>query len=129
VEIGAGEQVSNLRLVAAYGTLSVQGEIKIVGGTLPRGFWLFINAHMGDDSARYARWGEVDTRGHFVIEHLSPGEYELRLGIRSMQPGSQNLDPQLSRKISQVRQKVVVSSNNQQPVILTVDLSQGGSNQ
>ena len=129
IEIGAGEQVSNLRLVAAYGTLSVQGEIKIVGGTLPRGFGLFINAHMGDVPTRYARVGAVDTRGHFVIEHLPPGEYELRLGIRSMQPGSQNLDPQLSRKISQVRQKVVVSSNDQQPVILTVNLSQGGSKQ
>jgi hypothetical protein len=33
------------------------------------------------------------------------------------------VDPQLSRKISQFRQKVVVSRNNQQAVILTFDLS------
>ncbi len=129
LEIGAGEQVSNLRLVAAYGTISVRGEIRIVVGTLPQDSRFFISAHRGDTTSRFTRGGEVDTRGHFVIEHLVPGEYELRLGISGMQPGPQNIDPQLRRKVSQVRQKVVVSGNNQQPVIMTVDLSQGGSNQ
>jgi Carboxypeptidase regulatory-like domain len=129
IDIGAGEQVSNLRVVTAYGTLSVRGEVQIVGGTLPQELFLFINAQRGDGPAGFSRGSDVDARGHFVIEHLTPGEYEFWLSIRGMQPGPMRLDPQLGRKISQVRQKVLVSGNNQQPVIMKIDLSQGGSNQ
>ena len=129
IEIAPGENISNLRLVAAYGALSLHGEIKIVGGTLPPEIMLFITASRADAANNNFRSYQVDTRNHFVIEHLSAGEYELQLRIGGMRPDRQNFDRQLFRKISEVRQKVVVSSNNQQPVILTIDLSKGENNQ
>jgi hypothetical protein len=49
----------------------------------------------------------------------------LKIADRTVE--TKNVDPQLSRAISQARQKVVVSRNNQQPVIMTLDLSQGGA--
>jgi len=126
IEIGAGEHISNLRLVTATPNLSLPGAIKVVGGSLPPDLALYIYASRLD-GARGARPGEVDARNHFVIQYLSPGEYELRLKIADHTVETKNVDPQLSRAISQARQKVVVSRNNQQPVIMTLDLGQGGA--
>ncbi len=126
IEIGAGEHISNLRLVTATPNLSLSGAIKVVGGSLPPDLALYIYASRLD-GARGARPGEVDARNHFVIQYLSPGEYELRLKIADHTVETKNVDPQLSRAISQARQKVVVSRNNQQPVIMTLDLSRGGA--
>ena len=126
IEIGAGEHISNLRLVTATPNLSLSGAIKVVGGSLPPDLALYIYASRLD-GARGARPGEVNARNHFVIQYLSPGEYELRLKIADRTVETKNVDPQLSRAISQARQKVIVSRNNQQPVIMTLDLSQGGA--
>src|SRR5262249_5629430 len=126
IEIGAGEHISNLRLVTATPNLSLSGAIKVVGGSLPPDLALYIYASRLD-GARGARPGEVNARNHFVIQYLSPGEYELRLKIADRTVETKNVDPQLSRAISQARQKVIVSRNNQQPVIMTLDLSKGGA--
>jgi hypothetical protein len=126
IEIGPGEHVSNLRLVTTIGTLSLRGELRIVGGTLPPNSIIFITASRVDTSTRNSRGGQLDARNHFLIENLSPGEYELRAMVNFQ---SQNIDQQLRKRISQITQKVVISDNNQQPVIFTIDLSQGGSNQ
>jgi hypothetical protein len=127
IEIGAGEHISNLRLVTATPNLSLPGEIKVVGGTLPPDLGLYIYASRLD-GARRENWPfQVDARNHFVIQYLSPGEYELGLNISDLTTETKNVDPQLSRAISQARQKVVVSRNNQQPAIMTLDLRGGGA--
>jgi Carboxypeptidase regulatory-like domain len=127
IEIGAGDHISNLRLVTATPNLSLPGEIKVVGGTLPTDLGLYIYASRVDGTRGASRPSEVDARNHFVIQYISPGEYELRLEISDYSVKPNNVDPQLSRAISQVRQKVVVSRNNQQPAIMTLDLSRGGA--
>jgi hypothetical protein len=127
IEIGAGEHVPNLRLVTTIGTLSLRGEIRIVGGTLPQNSILFVSASRVDTSTRNSGGGQLDARNHFLIENLSPGEYELKVILNNMQ--SQSIDQQIRERISKTTQKVVINSNNQQPVIFTIDLSQGGSNQ
>jgi hypothetical protein len=127
IEIGAGEHISNLRLVTATPNLSLPGAIKVVGGTLPPDLGLYIYASRLDGARGGPRAAQVDARNHFVIQYLSPGEYELRLKIADYTVETKNVDPQLSRAISQAIQKVVVSRNNQQPVIMTLDLSRGGA--
>src|SRR5215510_3971781 len=127
IEIGAGEHISNLRLVTATPNLSLPGAIKVVGGTLPPDLALYIYASRVDGARGASRVFQVDARNHFVIQYLSPGEYELGLKISNYLVGPKNMDPQLSRAISQARQKVVVSRNNQQPAIMTLDLSRGGA--
>ncbi len=127
IEIGAGEHISNLRLVTSTPNLSLLGAIKVVGGTLPSDFALYIYASRLDGARGDERPFQVDARNHFVIQYLAPGEYELRLKISDYTVETKNVDPQLSLTISQARQKVVVSRNNQQPVIMTLDLSRGGA--
>jgi 5-hydroxyisourate hydrolase-like protein (transthyretin family) len=127
IEIGAGEHITNLRLVTSTPDLSLPGAIKLVGGTLPSDLALYIYASRLDGARGAVRPFQVDARNHFVIQYLSPGEYELRLEIADYTVETKNVDPQLSRAISQARQKVVVSRNNQQPAIMTLDLSRGGA--
>ncbi len=127
IEVGAGEHISNLRLVTATPNLSLPGVIKVVGGYLPPGLALYVYASRVDGALGDIRPSQVDPSNHFLIQYLAPGEYELRLQIRDYSVKPNNLDPQLSRAISQARQKVVVSHNNQQPVIMTIDLSRGGA--
>jgi hypothetical protein len=127
IEIGAEEHISNLRLVTATPNLSLTGEIKVVGGTLPPDLTLDIYASRVGGARGAIRPFQVDARNHFIIQHLAPGEYELRLEIAGYTVETKNVDPQLSRAISQARQKVVVSRNNQQPAIMTLDLSRGGA--
>jgi hypothetical protein len=127
IEIGAGEHISNLRLVTAIRNVSLRGEIKVVGGTLPPALMLSIYASRVNGPPGRNIPFQVDARNRFEIERLWPGEYELGLKI-SYQSDQQNVDPRLSRAISEFRQKVVVSASNQQPVTLTLDLSQGGGN-
>jgi 5-hydroxyisourate hydrolase-like protein (transthyretin family) len=127
IDIGAGEHISNLRLVTATPNLSLTGEIKVVGGTLPPDLTLDIYASRVDGARGAIRRFGVDARNHFTIQYLAPGEYELRLEIADYTVETKNVDPQLSRAISQARQKVVVSRNNQQPAIMTLDLSRGGA--
>jgi uncharacterized GH25 family protein len=127
IEIGAGEHISNLRLVTSTPNFSLPGAIKVAGGTLPPDLGLYIYASRVDGARGNIRPFQVDARNHFVIQYLSPGEYELRLKISDYTVETKNVDPQLSQAISQARQKVVVSRNNQQPVIMTLDLSRGGA--
>jgi hypothetical protein len=127
IEIGAGEHISNLRLVTATPDLSLPGAIKVVGGTLPPDLGLYIYASRVDGARGDIRPFQVNARNHFLIQYLAPGEYELRLDIIHFSVKPNNVDPQLSWAISQARQKVVVSRNNQQPVIMTIDLSRGGA--
>jgi hypothetical protein len=65
---------------------------------------------------------EVDARGQFIIENLTPGEYEIRVSP-FFNPNNQQLDPQLLRRLGTFKERVVVAGGNQQPVTLVIDLS------
>ena len=95
---------------------------------MPPDLGLYIYASRVDGARGDIRPFQVNARNHFLIQYLAPGEYELRLEIRDYSVKPKIVDPQLSRAISQARQKVVVSRNNQQPAIMTFDLSREGPN-
>ena len=80
IELGKGAQIKGVRLVFAYGTGVVRGEVKIEGGTLPQGVNLVLNLRSPTgDNRRFSRFLEIDSRGHFVAENLPAGTYELFL--------------------------------------------------
>src|SRR5262245_1576928 len=122
IEIAAGEQVTGIRIVLVHGSLSLRGEVKIVGGSLPAGYRFFATARRPDLSPQNSRGAEVDARGQFVFENMPPGEYEIGVAPIFNQDG-QPLSQEIRQLISSVKVKVVVSSNNQQPVTLLIDLS------
>jgi hypothetical protein len=127
IDVGPGENVSNVRIVLAYSVLSIRGEVKVVGGTPPPNMRFYVRAHPQGGDAAPSQGAELDARGQFIIENLSPGEYELRLSPM-FQPNADRPDMQTIRAISQVKQKVVVSGGNQSPVTLVVDLSRREGN-
>jgi len=84
IELAAGAHVSGVRLVFAYGTETIRGEVKIEGGVLPEGTTLQLSlrsrdgVEFGGESPRFNPI-EVDARGQFVSENIPPGAYELSL--------------------------------------------------
>ncbi len=127
IEVGPGEQVSNVRLVYNYGILVIRGEVKIVGGTLPKNVGLYVRSSRINMPP--SNGSNIDARGQFMIENLSPGEYELSLFHYISSPGEEQVDEHLLKAISQVKQRVIVTTDNQPQVTLVLDLSRREGNQ
>ena len=87
LEVKAGEQVSGVRIVLAYGSATIRGEIKVEGGTLPEDVGLGIQAKPTGKTNENV-YGSVDNRGRFVIEGLSAGSYDLVVNTYSSKTSS-----------------------------------------
>lgn len=81
IEVVAGQQIANARIVFVYGQGVVRGQVQIVGGQLPEGARMSVIARRADAPATGVSGipSQVDARGQFVIQGLAPGEYELTL--------------------------------------------------
>lgn len=75
IEVTAGAKITGARLVFGYGAGSIRGEVKAEEGILPVGLTVIISSTTG--GARHS--GAVDARGHFVVENIPPGSYEMSL--------------------------------------------------
>jgi protocatechuate 3,4-dioxygenase beta subunit len=84
IDLAPNEQVTDVRLVIAYGAEIVRGQVKVEGGALPDG------ALIGVDSRRISLDGAhrrpyahalVDSRGHFTLEGMTVGDHELTLRV------------------------------------------------
>lgn len=76
IEITAGAKLSGVRLVFAYGTGSVRGEVKVEGELAPALIQVVIRSAPGD-TRQFSRGTSLDNRFHFVVENIPPGSYEL----------------------------------------------------
>ena len=76
IEVNAGSKITGVRLVFAYGTGSIRGEVRSESGTLPAGQTLQVVIRSTTGAARPFNGG-VDARGHFVVENVPPGTYEM----------------------------------------------------
>ena len=76
IEVNAGAQITGVRLVFAYGAGSIRGEVRAEGGVLPAGLTLQVIISSATGGAhRFS--GIADARGHFVVENIPPGTYEI----------------------------------------------------
>jgi len=127
IEVNQGEQVTGVRLVLVYGSLTLRGEMKIVGGEVPAGQKFRAIAQRVDRPMHDFQAVDVDARGQFVIENLVPGEYEIRVAP-VYNPDSQSSSSEIMRRIYSIKERVlervVLGGANQQQVSLVVDLSQ-----
>jgi protocatechuate 3,4-dioxygenase beta subunit len=76
IEVNAGAKITGVRLVFAYGVGSIRGEVRSQDGTLPAGLTLQVIIRSATGSGRHFT-GVVDARGHFVVENIPPGAYEM----------------------------------------------------
>ena len=80
IEITAGGEIKGVRVIFAYGTGSIRGDVKIEGGALPEGTMLSLTLRSAPgNNRRFTRQLELDARFHFAAENIPPGNYELFL--------------------------------------------------
>lgn len=111
------EHVKGVRIIAQIGNATIRGKIDIAHGTLPADARFSVWARrLGEEQGAIYSSGQrsqVDTRGQFVIEGLTSGQYELEAGV---------FFP--SAKLGYMTKKqVVVAAGSTIEVDITVDLS------
>jgi protocatechuate 3,4-dioxygenase beta subunit len=129
IEIGPGEKISNVRVIVGHGNLTLRGEVKVTGGSLPQHMGIYVNLNRVSQSESGPPLGAfVDSRGQFMFQNLIPGDYEARLVGINHQPG-EPVVKSLGKLIHSVRQKISIGAYGQPTVTLVIDLSQKESNQ
>lgn len=125
IEVAPGAQVTGLRVVFEYGTGSIRGLVRIENGVLPEGLRMNVYARRSGEMMEFSNRGVgVDARGHFFIEGLPPGDYEVTLQsfIVSGKP----------RALTRLKQNVTVANGVESEVNFTFDPNanpkEGGNN-
>ena len=114
VEVKEGEHVTGLRVFVAFGNATIRGVVKLENGSLPPGVMLFVRVSKpGEMAPGGIRPTQVDARGHFLIEGIPTGDYDLTV----MVPVVNGSRPR------QVKQGVSVQNGVTTDVVITVDLS------
>lgn len=128
IPVATGQQLNGVRLVAAYADGIVEGTVKIQNGALTPGARVFARlAPAGQQQGgRGAGLGAaaVDSRGHFIIENVPAGSYNLVVSVFNQQGrrgGQRQTQPQ--QPVS-AQQQVNVSEGQTSNVNVTLDLGQ-----
>jgi hypothetical protein len=134
LEIGPGENVSNVRVILSHDGIKLRGEVKIIGGDLPPHMGIFAYTYrLNKSDSGNTRQAFVDARGQFAFSNLAPGEYEIRLGLSVLPPGKPS-DNAISKLILKARQRISIGGNESgggtgdATVTLSIDLSQKEAN-
>jgi protocatechuate 3,4-dioxygenase beta subunit len=116
IEVTAGAQINGVRLLFAYGTGSIRGEVKIEGGSVPDGMIIqVVIRSTSGDARKFNRTAELDGRLHFLSENIPPGNYELVVRGISTAPGAKPVEFQ--------KQPVAVANGVEVKVNLVADVS------
>lgn len=118
-EIQAGAcipPILDLRLPStAYSRGSIRGVVKVENGTLPASGRLVIAlSRVGDANARTGGGTAADARGHFLIEGLAAGTYELVVFA---------FVPEWRQRRPTTKQLVTVADAAATDVVITIDLT------
>jgi hypothetical protein len=85
IDLASNEQVTDVRLVIVYGYGAeiVRGQIKVEGGALPNDARITVDSlRIRPDGPHIGPSANVDSRGHFTIEGITVGDYELTVSVR-----------------------------------------------
>ncbi len=79
LEIRPGEAITGVRIVVAYGTGIIRGQVNFDGENLPEGLRIIATANRtgGARDGGGSEQAEVDNKGRFIIQGLVDGEYEV----------------------------------------------------
>lgn len=114
IHVQTAEQVTGVRVFVTYSTGSIRGNIKTENGTLPANAHLMIQVTKPGDANNRNRSWDADSRGHFLIEGLADGAYELL--VIAYLPESRLRPPT-------AKQLVTVTDGTATEVTVTIDLS------
>lgn len=113
------EHITGIRIVTQLGNATLRGKIEVENGTAPPDgrFYVWVRRIGEDSMVMYsgANMGpQVDQRGQFIIEGMTPGTYEV---VAGMYLGSTKMN-----YVSK-RQQIVVTAGTTTNVNVTVDLN------
>jgi hypothetical protein len=112
VELKAGERIGDIKIIVSHGTGSIRGEVKVENGPLPEGARIMIWMKKLDATEPTFRPYNVDSRGHFLIEGVTAGSYEVN--VNATIPG---------RRVSPSTKQIVdVSEGTSSDISVTLDL-------
>jgi hypothetical protein len=115
IELREREQITGVRLIVNYANGSIQGAVKLDGGSIPPNGRLSVSLkRLGELPTPFSDSGnsaQVDARGGFVAEGLLPGTYQVT-AIYS---------PDLHTPWRQATEQVVVTNGTTANVTLNVD--------
>ena len=119
LEIKEGEQLGGIRVVVAYGTATLRGQVKVENGSLPEGAQITVrilrNADHGSNLRPVTnRPPVVDARGYFVVENLPPGVYEVSAFIAGGGP--------IPQQPHNMKREVHVQDGVVNEVVITIDM-------
>jgi len=122
IEVTPTTEVIGVRLVFAYGTGTIRGQVKITGGTLPTGVGLMLDIVRTSNQERvFAPYSQPDAQGRFLIDGLMAGDYDIsiRMAINRFLFNPSTPLPNLPT----FKQTVTVKDGTESEVIFTSDLS------
>jgi len=112
-----GERPIELRVFVAYGTGSINGQIKVEGGVLPTRMNWDLLVRRADGEGQELRQ-MIDARGHFWVKNLAPGLYEITAAAEYLEiPG---VTP--SKYPAPIKQTVTIQNNFETQVLMVFDL-------
>ena len=114
LELKDGERLTGVRVVISYGTATIRGIVKVENGSLPDGARVLIRLGKQGETFPGFRPTPVDERGHFLIEGVPAGTYELS----TMVTGVPSSGPPRT-----VKQEVTVPDGGVSNLTITIDLS------
>ncbi|HSB26544.1 MAG TPA: carboxypeptidase-like regulatory domain-containing protein, partial [Pyrinomonadaceae bacterium] len=112
IELKDGEQVTGIRVVVSYGTAILRGVITVVHGSLPQGARLYVRLSRPGELPTNLQQPTVDERGHFVLEGVPAGSYEVSATAIGIKPGRT------------AKQQVVLQNDMVTQVAITLDLGE-----
>ena len=115
LEVKDGETVGGVKIFVTYGTASLRGVINVENGTLSPNARFILRIRKTGETNSFIRPPQVDARGHFLLEGLAAGVYELTAYVMGDYPGVQRR-PATKENISLANGVVT-------DVTLTIDLA------
>lgn len=77
LQVKDGETISGVKIFVTYGNASLRGTINVENGVLPTGVHFTVRLTKPGDNNPNVRPPQVDARGHFLIEGIPAGVYEV----------------------------------------------------
>lgn len=114
IQMQNAEQISGIRVVVTYINGSIRGVVKLENGTLPPSGRLFIQLTKPGDPNVRTQPRVMDARGHFLIDGLTSGTYELTVTVYA---------PEWRQRPPISKQFVTVTDGGPTDVVVTIDLA------
>jgi protocatechuate 3,4-dioxygenase beta subunit len=113
IEVKDGESITGVRVFLKYANGTIRGVVKTTNGELPRNAQVAVwFGESPADSRSFRASAVVDARGHFIIEGVPDGTYEINANVRLVG----------SRIGVSAKQQVIVADGIVSDITLTVEI-------